>query len=335
MKFIKWLFILLGLLIISVLVVAAFLPKVITISAEADINLPRVKVFHAVASFNDRPLWDPWISMDSTTKTSVDFHELYTGSQFSWTGRIVGTGEITVDSTKFGHYIASTVHFAGENAPAKVTWSFQGEDSTTHVTWTFSSPAKYPLGRLALSIMEKQIRKSYVQGLKNLKKHLETNGVSLSSLSTISIVQVPSITAMVAAATGPINKVTSKFDALFKKVTLVIADQDLEVTGVPFSYYFDYNENTQQVTVYCGIPVRSSGKPAGDVLAVEFPPFRAIKAVHTGPYDELMLSYEKMMKYIQTNKLKATKEVWEFYLTDPQVEPIVTSWKTEIYMPVM
>ena len=96
MKLIKWIFIILACLIAAALIVAAFLPAEVSIRAEKDINLPPAKVFHAVATFSGRPLWDPWISIDSTAKTSVNFQDLYTGTRFSWTGHLTGTGDITV-----------------------------------------------------------------------------------------------------------------------------------------------------------------------------------------------------------------------------------------------
>ncbi|HYW94449.1 MAG TPA: GyrI-like domain-containing protein [Bacteroidales bacterium] len=334
MKFIKWFLIIIVSLIAALLVVAAFLPKEMKISAETDINLPRTKVFRDVVSFTDRSFWDPWISIDSTAETSVDFEDMYAGTRFSWTGKVVGTGEITVDSTDFGNYISSTIRFGGQKTPAKVTWRFKGDNQTTHVIWTFQSSARYPLGRYALLFLKKQIKKRYTRGLENLSKRLDQKDISLSSLSGFTIVNRPEMSAMIASASGDMKQVTAQFDSLFASITRVVSGQSLEVTGPPFSYFFDLKQDTGNVTVYCGLPVRKTGQPAANVSAITFPSFRAVKAIHTGPYDELPESYRKMMAYITKNHLKATGEAWEFYLTDPQVEPIVTSWKTEIYLPV-
>lgn len=334
MKFIKWFFILMAVLIAAFLVIAVFLPRHVDIQAEISINMSPDKVFHDVASFTNRSFWDPWSSIDSTAETAVDFEQMYNGTRFSWTGNVVGTGNITVDSTDFGKYIRSTVRFGGQQTPAKVTWHFEGNDNKTNVVWTFSSQAKYPLGRYAFLFKKKQIKSRYTNSLKLLKKQLETQGISLSTLSDFSIVNVPSMNTMVATTSGSMATVKSRFDSLFSRVIKAISDQSLQITGPPFSYYFDLDHETQMVTIYCGVPIKYHGEAQGIVRAVSFPSFKAVKAIHTGPYEELPESYQKMMAYIRKNNLKPTLEVWQFYLTDPKIEPIMTSWKTEIYMPI-
>jgi effector-binding domain-containing protein len=83
-----------------------------------------------------------------------------------------------------------------------------------------------------------------------------------------------------------------------------------------------------------GMPVSAGGKTAGDVAAVKYKAFTALKGLHTGPYDELMRSYEALEKYAKDNNMAMTNEAWEFYLNDPGEITDPTQLQTLIAMPV-
>jgi ABC-type glycerol-3-phosphate transport system permease component len=68
--------------------------------------------------------------------------------------------------------------------------------------------------------------------------------------------------------------------------------------------------------------------------AVSYPAMDVIQAIHYGPYDDLMSSYNKIMDYIAVNQLKITCESMEIYNTDPSMEPDVTKLQTIIAFPL-
>ena len=92
----------------------------------------------------------------------------------------------------------------------------------TRVVWTFGSATHYPLGRLAILFMRKPLRQQYERGLENLKQHLERSGASLSSLSAITLVNMPEMNAMVASASGKRDELTSGYTALFAKAVKAV-----------------------------------------------------------------------------------------------------------------
>jgi len=86
--------------------------------------------------------------------------------------------------------------------------------------------------------------------------------------------------------------------------------------------------------IICGIPVAGKGKNAGDVVAKQYLETPVAQAMHTGPYEEFVRSYTILMEYIQSNEINVNMEAFEFYHTDPIMEPNVTRWQTLIAFPL-
>lgn len=331
MKFLKWFVIVIGIIIAALLIAAAVVPKSIHVKAETEVKLSPEKVFHAVASYTDRELWDPWVSADSTSKAEYELTESYIGSGYSWKGEKTGTGRMQMDTVDYGKYIGSHIFFREGTEPSLVEWFFEPSDSGTMVSWEFNAEGKYPVERLMINLMKSGLQKSLETGLANLKAHFEETGVSLNSYSEIELVDMKGINAMVAGTGGTMDEITGQIESLFGKVMQTVQEQGLEVTGAPFSYYYNYNPQNNTSSAYFGRSVTTAGKPTSDVIYVSLPASKAVKLTHTGPYDQVGQAYEMMMKYISENELNATWEAFEFYLNDP-MSTFPPFLKTDIYL---
>jgi len=329
----KLLFGLLGLVLLF-LVVALFAPKYLEIVSETEINLPVNKVFYSQLNFIDRGKWDPWISKDTTTKTSITLSEDGVGSVYSWTSEKMGSGKMVVDSVVTNQHIALTLSFAGMNQSSKVWNDFSEKDGKTLLKWGFYQDATYPVGRIFMLLMKGKLQSDYDQGLANLKKYLEENGVKMSSLSGITTDEISGFTAITISDTGTMEKVSARTPEMFGTLLSVVQSQGLEVAGYLFSHYSNYDEATGKSDFEVGIPVKKAGKTVEGVKVITVAGFRGLKAIHTGPYEELSNSYEQLMSHIATNNVPAINEAWEFYLTDPEMETDPTKWKTLIVFPM-
>jgi AraC family transcriptional regulator len=123
-------------------------------------------------------------------------------------------------------------------------------------------------------------------------------------------------------------------EGLYGKLMTDMESQGLQMAGAPFCHYLSFNVETGITEYLAGIPVSVKGKDAGVIKAVSYPEMEVIQAMHTGPYDDLQLSYNKLMEYIAVNQLKVTGVTFEFYLIDPSQEPDVTKWQTLIAFPL-
>jgi len=331
MKFIKWFFIVILAIIAAALIVAAFLPKSIDVKAKTEVSISPEKAFHAVASFSNREAWDPWLTMDSTGEAEYEVKDGYLGSVYTWKGEKIGTGKMRIDSIQYGSYIASSIYFRESPDASKVEWLFLPFEKGTEIIWKFNAEGKYPIGRLMLALMKNGLKQSLETGINNLKTELEENEVHLSSLSPIEIVDLPAINAMAGLTSGSMNEIMGNIEGIFNNVQEVIADQGLTIAGSPFGYYFNYNPNDNTTSAYFGVPVQGTGKAAEDVVFISLPATKAVKATHTGVYEDFEKSYPAIMKYIQENNLDATWEAFEFYSNDP-MSTLPPFLKTDIYM---
>lgn len=331
MKFLKWLLIIVVIIIGAALIAAAFLPAHVSISANTLVNKPASHLFHNIATFQDRVLWDPWVSTDSTTMVEINATERYIGSTYEWNGEKVRTGKVRVDSIVYGEYISSGISFGNEEDEATVIWKFEESPEGTIVTWSFESDPAWPGGRLFMAFGKGMLQKSYENGLTNLKSHFEGQETKLSNLSEIMTATKPAMNSIVCEASGTMEELKPLFEKLFTDAYNAISEQGLQINGPAFGYYYNYNEEAGTVSLQCGFPVTEKGKSTDKVIAKYFPEAATIKAIHTGPYEEFESSYTKMMNHVQENEIGVTWEVFEEYLTDMQSEPLSTLWKTAIY----
>jgi len=334
MKVLKWILIVIAVIIAAILIMAIFLPKEVSVSSSIEINKPLPQVFHSIAMFTERQDWDPWVSEDSTTKVIINSKEGYTGSTYEWEGESVGIGKMEVASVDYPNQITSYLWFGNQPDTSVITWELNGEGNSTDVTWGFQADAPYPIGRLLLNLMKGGLKSDFDKGLTKLKKYLEGKDTHLSTLSDITETQIPEKIAMVCKTSGTMDEIVVQMGDMFNDVMRAIEEQNLQMTGPPFSYYTDYNPEDETTTMYCGIPVAEAGQPTEKVAAVTFPASKAIMAVHAGPYEEFERSYNKMMEYVENNNIPVNWNAMEVYLNDPMKVKFPALYRTEIYFEV-
>ena len=104
-----------------------------------------------------------------------------------------------------------------------------------------------------------------------------------------------------------------------------------EMAGPPFAFYRSWSEG--QVDMDCGFPVRSAVKATGRVRSISLPSVRAAKALHVGPYMELVRTYTEVGAWIREKGFEPADQMWEFYLNDPKEVP-PDKLLTEIIWPI-
>jgi len=292
------------------------MPKDTKVTVTVEINLPPAKVFHFVAGFVDRTVWDPWIKADTAVKCTFDIVPGYVGSKYDWDGPVVGKGSMLVDSVVFGSYILNQVSLMpGKFIPEE--WVFTPSGNGTSATWTITMSSGSPFGRLANKAFSGIILKTMNSGKAELKTWLEANGVQLSKLTEIGIEEYPAIEALTLTAEMTMDEMKAWYGQGLARVMAEQQAQNIQPQGMPFARYGGYDEVTGKFTMTAGMPVSSGGKSAGDIRLVKYGSFVALKGMHAGPYDELTASYQALEKYAKDNGIILEGVAWEYYLSDP------------------
>ena len=333
MKALKWVLIVVLVLLVLIVGIGYIMPKEVTVTTSEEINVPPAKVFHFVAGFVDRTAWDPWIKDDTAAQTTFDIKSGYVGSKYNWEGPKVGTGMMVVDSIVPGSYLLNSVSFAkGMTIPEE--WTFTPTDKGTSLTWTITMSSGSPVGRLMNSMFKGMIQKTIDGGKVVLKNYLETHEVVMSQLTDIAVEEFSAVEALTCSLDVTMAEMPAMFGECMGKVKAALEAQNLQPQGMPFALYSGYDAATGKMKMTVGMPVSAGGKSAGEVVSAKYKAFTALKGLHSGPYDELMRSYEALEKYAKDNNLAMTGEAWEFYLNDPGIIKDPTQLQTLIAMPV-
>lgn len=174
MKVIKGILIIIGAIVVLFFVVALFLPSSSTLERSIEINKPPEVVFGQVVDFNNYLKWNPWSQMEPTAKNTITGEPGAVGSSWSWEGREVGKGSLTIEYITPNQSIQSKLEVkAPWEAVATDTWKFEATENGTKVTWKYSGENPYPTMRYMGLMVDGMLGPQYEQGLASLKELCE------------------------------------------------------------------------------------------------------------------------------------------------------------------
>ena len=111
----------------------------------------------------------------------------------------------------------------------------------------------------------------------------------------------------------------------------LLGKQGLTPAGPPYVLY--RNEDIENLDIELGIPAAGDIRPEGRVVSGTLPGGKAAVAIHTGPYDTIGATYEKLTGYIKEQGLETEGICWESYVDDPGIVP-PEELKTEVFFPL-
>jgi len=161
-------------LIVILLLIAALLPKGFNIEKTIVINSPVAQVMKHVADLNYYSQWNPWQQSDPTTKKEITGVAGVPGHKYSWQGKKVGVGSLTLKSVDDKHLHFDLEFIKPFKSKARDNWLFEqwGNDETK-VTWQNSGALPWPIASLMGPLLQKSLNKQFETGLNNLKKMVE------------------------------------------------------------------------------------------------------------------------------------------------------------------
>jgi len=170
-----FLYILLALIAV-VLLTAAIMPKVFTISCETIINRPNSQVFNYIKNIKNQEKYSVWILADPNIKIDYKGTDGTVGFVSSWTSdnKNVGVGAQEITAIKEGERYDVELRF---EKPFKATnqaytTTTPLDNNRTKVITVFSGSNPFPMN-LMVPMIRKMLTKDMNQNFLNLKKILE------------------------------------------------------------------------------------------------------------------------------------------------------------------
>ena len=151
-------------------------------------------------------------------------------------------------------------------------------------------------------------------------------------MSEFSLVERPAQPTAVVRATIPIGEIPKFLGHAYEAVMQAMNAQGLTPVGEPFAYYL--GAPTTTVELEAGFPIIAPCAPTGEVTPSELPGGTLAFAVHVGPYETMVETYNRLMNWMTAQGLVAGEGMWENYLSDPSQEPDASKWRTQIFWPV-
>lgn len=105
------------------------------------------------------------------------------------------------------------------------------------------------------------------------------------------------------------------FDKAFGAVAQTAGAQGVPFAGPPLGVYFGMP--TETIDVAAGFPTVRPVSPAAGVTTLTLPGGSAVQVLHEGTYDEMTVTYSRLMEWMAEHGLTPGAVMWESYLTEP------------------
>jgi effector-binding domain-containing protein len=126
----------------------------------------------------------------------------------------------------------------------------------------------------------------------------------------------------------PMSELAAFFDRSFRRVGEVLEEHGIPPAGAAFARWHGRPAEVAKLEV--GFATSESVGPSGDVVAGSLPGGRVARLVHSGAYDRLVSSWERLQSWIEQHGYEPTDVLWEVYLTEPSPDMNPDDLRTEL-----
>ena len=333
------------LILVALLGISFFLPKDMNMAVTKQLNASPDQVFVQVNNLKNWGNWSPWDKLDPDMEKFFAENYIGEGGSYTWKSekKSVGNGGMTINESILNEKVVTTLTFEGMD-DGHATLLIEPNGDGSNVTWDFSSDysAKMPWSKWMTAMYRFMLNRSYNKGLDALDAYIAENpeshlGEASTSLSgdadkSIGVIQkeVIAFNGVTVNRKGLIADMAENGEAMygqaFGEVGQMIAENEQEISGMPFTQGISWDEAEGTYEIEIGIPVKSGGK--------EFGGGKVVMAEYYGPYHGVGAAHEAIEAYIEANELEVRGGPWEIYANDPGDYPDPADWLTEVYYPV-
>ncbi len=344
MKILKYLFFLLLIVLIGGAVYVATISGEFQVEESRVINAPDELLFNTINEYKTWDKWGPW--MDESDDLIMEYPEKTSGegASYSWKSETQGSGKMETNKVAPFTSIDQDITFITPMGESKsdVYWKFEKtEDNKTKVTWGMKGTQSFmekAFWATQDSTISQMLRPMYARGLEKLET-FATEKMKEYMVHVDGVTEHGGGFYMYNATASSIAAIPEKMGQMLPAVFGYMKQNNLPMTGKPFTLYNEYNEEQGTAIFSCGIPTRDKVvTPKESPILCDFlPRQKAVKTTLKGNYTNLKEAWETAYKYLKDNNLEpnADSAPFEVYVTDPSQQLNPANWITEIYVPIL
>ena len=325
------LFALLGIMM-AFLVSNFFFDKSFKVQSSIEIKSSPFVVFNQIENFENWPNWDPWMAADSTVVITLAENVSQQGAIRQWKSEHSGDGYLKQVSNEYIKQLDYEIHI--ENSPPFYTTFYFEADSANglQVSWKHFGELPF-LSRVFGPFMKKMIQNDQINGLNNLKKYCESMPSETSNISVELLLEKKVIAVEDSCLIGNFDKTLSE---IYQSIFVLLAENGIMPTSSPFVQYIQFPSQPGEeklivfrAGVFVETPVDNS-KMTPNANYYETIPTQSVQATHIGDLRTINDTHHKIKQYCLNNSYKIVGLPYEMYLSDPNLTPNASKWKTRV-----
>ncbi len=302
-----------------------------SVDSSIKINSSPFVVYEQVENFEQWPNWDPWMAVDTTVTISLSDNVRDIGATRHWTSNNSGDGYLMLVSKEFIKQIDYEI-LIDNSSPFFTTFFFEADSAGVKLSWKHYGQLPF-LSRVFGPFMQRMIKIDQTNGLENIKAYCESIP---STTSDISVELLPSKKIIAIEEYCSTNDIDDTLNEIYQTIFVVLAENGIMPTSSPFVQYIDFPKQAgdkNMVKLRGGIfietPINTEG--IGDNISYyESLPVQSVQATHLGDVRTINDTHSKIKQYCLENSYKVINLPYELFLTDPQLTPNTTHWKTKV-----
>jgi effector-binding domain-containing protein len=269
--------------------------------------------------------------MDSTVKFELVGIEGQIGTQWKWTGKVLGNGEMKITEIKPDEMIGYDLAFDHGKYKSKGKLVIEAAGDSNKVSWLDEGNLGYnPISRYMGLFMDKMMGPDFEKGLLKLKKVSEER----NKWPKIEEKTMPEqVALLIRDSAGPATY-SQIMGKAFGELMGFVKNQKLVCISAPFAIYLRWDSVTMFSVMDLGIAVAKADKGNGRIRVERIPSQKAVLAHYFGGYDKTASTYYILEQYIKESGKQVSGGPWEIYITDPMTEKDTAKWVTDILFPV-
>lgn len=325
-------------LIVLLVAIGAVLPNNSHVERSIVVDARPATAYAVLNGFQQFRKWSPWEGLDPNTKYETSGPIWGVGAKQAWSSSNpnVGTGSQEITASVPNQSVTIKLVFSDFNSENSATYLLAPEGEGVKITWTNDTVFGDLVGRYFGLMMDKMIGKDYELGLSQLKTLLESLPKDDFSGIDLQVVETQAAPILYLADSAAATEAATKLGVAYGQIGGFMQANGFKQVGAPMAITRRFDDATGFWEFDAAIPVdkREPVPPADSPVkaAMSYSGW-AVRATHTGPYENMEPSYAKLIAFKTAAGFGDNGNSWEHYVVDPTtVAP--EQIKTDIYWPI-